>query len=106
MYYEWNEYKLKLDALRIIQLEDKLGGKSPLSIFSGIDQGQMPQIKDLLLVLHYALQPLQTGIKMEDTIKIYDQQIDNGFTIVKFIELIMEIYKVSGLIPKEVDSKN
>ena len=106
MFYEWNGYKLRLDAMRIIQLEEKLGGRSPLSIFVGINDQQMPALKDLLLVLHYALQALNQGIKLEDTYKIYDEYVSSGKGLVDLIPAIVEVYKIGGLIPKEVDSKN
>ena len=106
MFYEWNGYKLRLDAMRIIQLEEKLGGRSPLSIFNGVNNQQMPALKDLLLVLHYSLQALNQGIKLEDTYKIYDEFVTSGKGLVDLIPVIIEVYKMCGLIPKEVDSKN
>lgn len=107
MFYEWREFKLRLDAFRVMQLEKALGGRSPLSIFAGASEQNIPQLGDLLLALHAALQPYQKGLKLEDAYKIYDDFIDEGHTIVDFIPVIIEVYKVSGLIPKEeIDSKN
>lgn len=101
MFYEWNEYKLRLDAKRVAQLEDALGGKSPLSIFINAGERNIPALKDMLLILHYALQPMQHGIKLDDTYDIYDKYIEDGHTIVDFIPVLIEVYKVSGLIPKD-----
>jgi hypothetical protein len=109
MFYEWQGYKLRLDAKRVSQLEDALGGKSPLSIFVNAGERNVPPLKDMLLVLHYALQPLNHGIKMDDTYAIYDKFIDEGKTLVDFIPVMIEVYKVSGLIPadtQEAEVKN
>ena len=106
MFYEFKGYKLRLDAMRIVQLEKALGGKSPLSIFAGTSETNIPQLGDLLLALHAAFQPYNHGTKLEDVYKLYDQWNEEGMTFTDLIPLIVDIYKVSGLIPKEVEVKN
>lgn len=106
MFYEYKGLKLKLDAMRIVQLEKALGNKSPLSIFAGASETNVPQLGELLLVFHAALQPYNHGIKLEDAYKIYDTWEEEGMTFTDFIPVIVEIFKVSGLIPKEVETKN
>jgi hypothetical protein len=101
MFYEWNGYKLRLDALRVFQLEEALGRKSPLTIFADTE---MPSLTNLLLVLHYSLQAYQNGIKKEDTYSIFDKYIEDGNTLVTLIPVIIEVFKVSGLIPKDVEA--
>lgn len=106
MFYEFKGYKLRLDAMRIVQLEKALGGRSPLSIFIEASDRSVPPLGDLLLVLHAALQPFHHGFKLEDVYKLYDTWAEEGFMLSDFLPVIIEIYKISGLIPKEVDSKN
>lgn len=88
--------------MRIVQLEKALG-KSPLAIFTNASQEKLPELTDLLLVLHAALQPFNHGMKLEDAYKLYDEFIEDNKTYIDFIPVILDIYKVSGLIPKEVE---
>lgn len=106
MFYEFMGYKLRLDAMRIAQLEDKLGGKSPLSIFAEAGERNIPPLKNLILVLHMALQPYNHGKKLEDAYELYDKYIEEGHTMVDFLQVIVELYTASGLIPKAEESKN
>lgn len=106
MFYEFMGYKLRLDAARIAQLEDKLGGKSPLSIFAEAGERNVPPLKSLLLVLHMALQPLNHGLKAEDAYALYDKYIEEGHSMVDFFQVIVDIYQASGLLPKEAEAKN
>jgi len=106
MFYEWNGYKLRLDAKRVSQLEDSLGGKSPLSLFANTNEKNVPPLKGMLLVLHFSLQALQNGIKLDDTYDIYDKWIEEGHSMMELFSVIIEVYKSSGLIPKEVEAKN
>lgn len=103
MFYEWRGYKLRLDAMRVAQLEDKLGGQSPLTIFTKNGEGSMPSLKDLILVLHYALVPYNHGIKLDDAYRIFDEFIAEGNDITHFIPVVIEVFKTSGLIPKDVE---
>lgn len=104
MFYEWNGYKLRLDAKRIEQLEDALGGRSPLSVFANVDKG-LPPLKDMLSILHCALVSLQSNIKKDDVYEIYDEYINAGNNYTDFIKAIVEVFKVSGLIPKEENTE-
>lgn len=106
MFYEWNGFKLRLDAKRIVELEDKLGGKSPLSILAVVQENKLPSLKDLLLVLHLSLQPYHHGFTLEKVYELYDNFTEEGHTFNEFLQVIIEVYKSSGLIPKEVNEKN
>lgn len=102
------DYSLRLDARRTVELEKKLG-KSPLSIFMGAKEGQLPSLGELLLVLHASLQPLQHGIKEDDVYAIYDKFIAEGKEFKDLIPIIIDLYRECGLLPKEdavEDSKN
>lgn len=106
MFYEWNGYKLRLDGMRIVALENALGGRSPLSVFANSGDGSVPLLRDIILILHYALQPMNSGIKMEDTYEIYDKWISKENVMTDLYTAIIEVFKISGLIPKGTDSKN
>lgn len=101
MFYLWNDYKLRLDAVRLVELESKLGGKSPLSIFTEAGEGNMPALGKLLLVLHYSLIAFNHSKKMEDTYKIYDDFVAEGGDITGLVNVLIEVFKTSGLIPKD-----
>ena len=105
MFYEWNGYKLRLDAMRIVQLEKALGG-SPLTVFSKAGEGTMPSLGDLLTILYYSLLAFNHSKRIEDTYAIYDKFVEEGNGIAELIAVIMEVFRASGMIPKEVEEKN
>jgi hypothetical protein len=104
MFYLWNDYKLRLDSARLVELEAKLGNKSPLSIFTEAGENSMPPLGKLLLVLHYSLIAFNHSKKLEDTYKIYDDFVAEGGDITGLVNVIIEVFKVSGLIPKETNA--
>lgn len=92
--------------MRLVELEEKMG-MSPLTLFMRANDGEIPALKYLLLILHYSLQAMQHNIKLADTYKIYDDFIADGGAMTDLFEVIVETFKVSGVIPKDVDeSKN
>jgi len=103
MFYEWREMKLRLDAARISQLEKALGNISPLTVFSRAGQNAMPPLSDLLTILHYSLIAYNHSKKMEDTYAVYDNFVAEGGDMVELVKVIMEVFKASGLIPKDTD---
>lgn len=95
-----NEYKLKLNTRNIVMLEKTLGC-NPLSIFGNGDQ--VPTITMMVAVLHASLQQLNHGITMTDAYSIFDDYINDGHAITDFINVILDIYKVSGIIKEETE---
>lgn len=102
-----NEYKGRLSAKRCIELEKALG-KNPLKVFTDMN-GTLPSLEDLMTILHYSLVDLNHNF---DEYDIFDDYCDNGGDIGSLIEYLIEVFKVSGLIPKktkeaeEVEKKN
>lgn len=94
------EYKLRLAANEIVNIENKLGG-SILSIFMGAKEGELPATGQLLMVLHGALQKYNHGITQKDTYDIYDDYIDEGGTFEDLLEKLMEVFEVSGFFKAE-----
>ena len=94
-------YKLRLNTRQTCVLEQTLG-KNPIMIFS---DDRMPKISDMCSVLHASLQELNHGISMTKVYEIFDEYLADGHTPSDFISVILEVYKVSGLLDGG-DAKN
>lgn len=97
------EYKLRLSTRAIVALEKQLGC-NPLSIFG--DGDTLPTITTMVYVLHASLQQLNHGITLNDAYDIFDTYLADGHTMTDFLPVMIEIYKVSGLIGNEGTEKN
>lgn len=95
-------YKLRLNTRSIVLLEKQLG-TNPLNIFGSGDT--VPQITTMVAILHAALQQYEHGITMNDAYDIFDNYLADGHSTVDFIPVIMDIYKASGIIPKDAGDK-
>lgn len=95
-------YKLRLSTRAIVSLEKAIGC-NPLAIFGAGDT--IPPITTMVQVLHAALQQYNHGITLNDTYDIYDTWLADGHIMTDFIQVIVDIYKVSGLI-QEPTEKN
>lgn len=91
-----NEYKLRLGTRQVVMLERTLGC-NPLAIF-GMNFDKVPTITDMVAILHASLQQLHHGITMDKAFDIFDAYLADGNTATDFINVILEIYKASGLI--------
>ena len=108
VYYDFTAgdktYKLRISTRNTVALEKQLGC-NPLAIFGNGDR--LPTITEMVCILNVALQQLNHGITMNDAFDIFDAWLDDGHTATEFIPVIIEIYRVSGLIGKETgDEKN
>lgn len=88
-------YKLRLTTRGVVALEKQLGC-NPLMIFGNGDK--VPTITTMVQVLNAALQPMNQGITLDDAYDIFDEYLNDGHIVTDFIAVIVEIYKVSGLI--------
>lgn len=93
------DYKLRLNTRNIVLLEKQLGC-NPLSIFG--DGSVIPPVTQLVTILHASLQQYNHGISLNDAYDIFDAWIEEGNSSIEFINIIMEIFKASGIIPKDV----
>lgn len=91
-------YKLRLTTRNIVLLEKQLGC-NPLSIFGTGDT--VPTITVMVAVLHASLQQYNHGISLNDAYDIFDAYLADGHSTVDFIPVILDIYKASGIIPKD-----
>lgn len=88
-------YKLRLNTRNTVALEKALGC-NPLSIFGSGDT--IPTITVMVQVLHASLQALEHGITLEKAYDIFDAYLEEGNSATDFIPVILDIYKVSGII--------
>ena len=97
------DYKLRLSVRATVALERQLGC-NPLAIFGNGDT--IPTITQMVSILHASMTQLNHGITMNDAYDIFDAWLEDGNTITDFLPIIIEIYKVSGIIKQEETEKN
>lgn len=96
-------YKLRLNVRNTVMLEKALGC-NPLSIFGNGDT--LPTITAMVNILFASLQQYHHGITLNEAYDIFDSYLEDGHTATDFVPVILEIYKASGIIPKETTEKN
>lgn len=105
MYVNFNagdkEYKLRLNTRNVVMLEKQIGC-NPIAIFG--DGDTFPTVTTMVAVLNASLQQLNHGITMNEAYDIYDAYLADGHSINDFIQVIVDVYRVSGLIPAEKSS--
>lgn len=89
------EYKLRLNTRNTVALEKQLGF-NPIRIFG--DGERLPTVTEMSLILYYSLQQLNHGISLDNTYDIFDEWKEEGNSDTDFIAVILDIFKVSGLI--------
>lgn len=94
-----NTYKLRLNTRAIVMLEKQLGC-NPINIF-GATYDTVPTVTVMVTILHAALQQYNHGITLNDAYDIFDDYLAEGKAATDFIPVIMEVYKVSGIIPQD-----
>lgn len=96
-------YKLRLNIRNTVALEKQLGC-NPLTIFGTGDT--LPTITQMVQVLHASLQQYQHGITFVDAENIFEDWLADGNSVTDFLSIIIDIYKTSGIIGGESNSKN
>ena len=91
-------YRLRLNTRNIVLLEKQLGC-NPLSIFGNGET--IPSVTVMVGVLHASLQQYNHGITLNDAYDIFDDYLADGHSTVDFLTVIIDIYKASGIIPKD-----
>lgn len=113
-YVEFNagkeEYKLAIPVRDIVALEKKLGC-NPMAIFGDImnEEFQMPTITEMVTVLQASLQKYHHGVSLDKACAIFEDYLADGHDQTEFVNVITDVYKVSGIIPKksqESEAKN
>lgn len=98
MYVDFNaggkDYKLRLATRNIVALEKAIGC-NPLSVFG--DGNQIPSVTTMVNILWFSMQKFHHGITLVDAYDIFDEYLEE-YGMTDFIAVIVDIYKVSGLI--------
>lgn len=90
------EYRLRLNTANIVTLEKQIGC-NPLAIF-GADGDRLPTITEMVSILFCSLQALNHNITLPKAYSIFDNYLADGHSATDFLPVIMEVYKVSGII--------
>lgn len=88
-------YKLRLNTRNTVTLEKALGC-NPLAIFGNGET--IPTVTEMVQILFCSLQQYHHGITLNDAFDIFDEYLADGNSVTDFIPIILEVYKVSGLI--------
>ena len=91
-------YKLRLTTRNIVLLEKQIGC-NPLSVLGTGET--VPTITEMVSILHASLQQYNHGITLNDAYDIFDEYIAAGHSTIDFIPVILDIYRASGIIPKD-----
>lgn len=91
-------YKLRLNTRNIVALEKQLGC-NPLGIFGKGDT--IPTITTMVQILHASMQQFNHGITIDKAYDIFDTWLADGHAMTDFIAVIMDIYKISGVVRSE-----
>ena len=97
------DYKLRLSTRNTVMLEKQLGC-NPLAIFGNGES--LPTVTTMVQILYCALLQYNHGISLNDAYDIFDEYLADGNTATDFIVVILELFKVSGLIKKDSVEKN
>lgn len=107
MYFDFEAgnkaYKLRLNTRNVVALEKQLGC-NPLAIFG--DGNDLPTVSAMVAILHCSLQQYNHGISLNDAYDIFDSWLADGHAVTDFISVIIEVYKVSGIIKEDSAEKN
>jgi hypothetical protein len=98
-----NAYKLRLNTKASVALEKALGYNA-ISMFMDIDNGVMPKLGDILIVLHAMLQPMNHGISVDKVYELFDQYVAEGHNMYDLIPIFVEVFQESGYMPTAKDT--
>lgn len=104
MYYDFNaggkEYKLRLNTRATVLLEKQLEC-NPLGIFGTGDT--IPTVTTMVNILHASLQQYHHGVDINEAYNIFDAWLEDNHAVTDFVAVIIELYKVSGIIKTDTD---
>lgn len=97
-----NSYKLRLTTKNSVQLEKALG-YNPISMLMDIDDGKMPKLGDMLLMLQAMLQPFHHGMTMDKVYDLFDEYVADGHNMFDLLPVFIEVFQNCGFITKNID---
>lgn len=92
-------YELRLNTRASIQLEKSLGF-NPINMFMAIENGEMPRLSDMLIMLHAMLQPLNHGINIDKVYDLYDTYVEDGHNLFDLVPVFIEVFQNAGYMAK------
>ena len=95
-------YKLKLTTKNIIGLEKNIKC-NPLSIFGNGEE--VPSVTTMVNILWFSLLQYHHNIGLNEAAELFDDYLEEH-TMTDFLAVIIDIYKVSGILSKGESSKN
>lgn len=93
------DYKLRLNTRNTVALEKQLGC-NPLAIFGEGDK--LPTVTQMVNILYASMQQYNHGVSLNDAYDIFDAYLEEH-SATDFITVILEIYKVSGLVKADTE---
>lgn len=90
------EYKMRLTASAIMQIEKKLG--KPL--FKALETIQDNMVETITTILWGAMQPLNAGFTMEKATALFDDYVDEGHSLEDLMKEINGLFEASGFFKK------
>lgn len=91
-------YKLRLNTKASVALEKALGYNA-ISLFMDIDNGIMPKLGDILIVLHAMLQPMNHGMSQDKVYDLFDKYVADGHNMYDLIPVFVEVFQEAGYMP-------
>ncbi|MFC5468411.1 DUF6096 family protein [Cohnella suwonensis] len=90
------DYKLRLGAANIMELEKQLGGNNPMDVLMATQNGQLPPLTATLRILHGSMQKFQHGVSFNDVVALYDDYVAEGNSYTDLLPVLIDVFKVSG----------
>lgn len=98
-------YRLRLTTMGVMALEDKLG-HNPVEIFMDLSEGRLPKVREIVYIIHQALQPYHNGFSVEKAAELLDSCAEEGMSIYELISTtVMELFRNAGLLGKDDESQ-
>lgn len=97
------EYKLRLTAKNLVEVEKKLGENPINAIMRIVNDDKIPEISCLLTILWGAMQAFTPNMTMDAVYGIYDEFVDDGNTLTELVPVLMNVFKVSGFIKNDIE---
>lgn len=90
------EYKLRLTAGAIMQIEKKLG--KPL--FKALETIQDNMIETVAAIIWGAAQTMNHGFSYENALQLFDDYVDDGHSVEDLLQEIHALFEASGFFRK------
>ena len=94
------EYKLRLRTMDVIQLEKRIG-HNIMDMVMDLQKDKLPQLNEMLAIIHAAMGQFNHGMKERDVYNLYDEFIADGNNMFDLVPIVIELMQSSGIIPRE-----